>query len=116
MRYFIDRGSYRKSAVYKILEDDLHVSLDGTHWMNDYDEFKRKYPLDILDKIIAVIETNDVFKKGTHGPCQMPVKHQLMVLLQFLGKEGESNDSQRNVFKFSYGQSEICRKRVGRLK
>lgn len=113
MRYFMSRGTYRKSAAYNILEDDLNISEDGTHWLTD-DEFKRKYRVsrDILDRITAAIETNDVFKKGQRGRHQMPVKHQLMVLLHFLGKEGESNGSQRSVFKFGYGQSEKCRKRV----
>ena len=63
--------------------------------MND-SEFKRKYRVTraTLDKIPAAIETNEVFAKGARGPKQIPVKHQLMVLLHFLGKEGESNESQ----------------------
>ena len=90
-RYFAPRGTYRKSTLH------------GTHWLSD-DEFKRKYRVsrEVLDKITAIIESIDAFKKGKRGRSQMPVKHQLMVLLQFLGKEGESNDSQRNVFKYSY--------------
>ena len=113
MRYFARRGTYRKSTLQYIFEDDLHVSEDGTHWMSD-DEFKRKYRVsrEMLDKITATIENNSVFKNGKRGRRQMPVKHQLMVLLHFLGKEGESNDSQRNVFKYSCGHMENCRKRV----
>ena len=59
-----------------------------------------------------MIETNDVFKRGTQGSAQMSVKHQLMLLLHFLGKEGESNASQQNQFKVSYGASEKCQDRV----
>ena len=112
-RYFAPRGTYRKSTLQGIFDDDLRVSEDGTHWLSD-NEFKRKYRVsrEVLDKITAIIESNDVFKKGKRGRSQMPVKHQLMVLLQFLGKEGESNDSQRNVFKYSYGHMENCRNRV----
>jgi hypothetical protein len=81
--------------------------------MNDV-EFKRKYRCScpVLDKIVQKIETSDVFKRGARGPVQAPVKHQLMLLLHFLGKEGESNESQRNQFKVSYGASEKCRDRV----
>eukprot|EP00804_Cyclotella_cryptica_P022794 CCRYP_005009-RA/>CCRYP_005009-RA protein AED:0.14 eAED:0.14 QI:0/-1/0/1/-1/0/1/0/63 len=59
-------------------------------------EFKRKHICShlVLDKIVQKIETNDVFKRGTWGPAQMSVKHQLMLLLHFSGKEGESNASQ----------------------
>jgi len=42
----------------------------------------------------------------------MSVKHQLMLLLHFLGKEGESNASQWTQFKVSYGTSKKCQDRV----
>jgi hypothetical protein len=77
-------------------------------------EFKRKYRVTraTLDKITAAIETNEVFAEGTRGRKQIPVKHQLMVLLHFLGKEGESNESQRQTFKNSYGVNKEYRDRV----
>jgi hypothetical protein len=110
---YMQKRTHRKSKLQDIFEDDLFVSEDGNHWLND-NEFKRKYRCsrEALDKISAKIEGNDVFKKGSRGPSQLPVKHQLMCLLHFLGQEGESNASQRNQFKFSYGASEAYRKRV----
>lgn len=112
-RYFENRVHRKSSIEEAVFEDDLRVCEDGSHWLNDA-EFKRKYRVsrEVLDKITAAIEHNDVFKKGKRGPHQMPVKHQLMTLLQFLGKEGESNASQRSVFKTSYGRNEKNRKRV----
>ena len=90
-RYFKTR-IHRKSALQNIFEDDLWECEDDTHWMNDV-EFKRKYRCSrpVLDIIVQKIETSDVFKRGGRGPAQIPVKHQLMLLLHFLGKEGESN-------------------------
>jgi hypothetical protein len=95
-----------------IFEDDLRVSEDGTHWLNDF-EFKRKYrwSRDALDRIAGEIETHDVFKKGKRGRRQMPVKHQLMTLLHFFGCEGESNSTQRNQFKISSGRCQKHRDR-----
>ena len=69
----------------------------------------------MLDKIVEKIETNDILKRGARGPRQISVKHQLMLLLHFLGKEGESNDSQQKQFKVSYGACEKCRDRVVNL-
>ena len=59
----------------------------------------------MLDKITAAIEHNDVFAEGGRGPKQIPVKHQIMVLLQFLGKEGETNESQPQTFKWAMGRT-----------
>ena len=77
-------------------------------------EFKRKYRCSrpMLNKIVEMIETNDIFTKGARGPKQIPVKHQLMLLLHFLGKEGDLNASQQNQFKVSYGTCEKCWDRV----
>ena len=66
----------------------------------------------MLDKIVQKIKPSDVFKRGAKGPAQTKVKHQLMLLLHFLGKEDESNASQQNQFKVSYGASEKCQDRV----
>ena len=89
-------------------EEDLKVKDDGSQWLND-SEFKRKYRMSrqTLDKVTAAIENNDVFVSGTRGPIQLPIKHQLMILLQFLGKEGETNDSQRQTLKISYGANSV---------
>ena len=110
-RYATDR-TCRKSPIQNVFEDDLEENEDGTHWLNDF-EFKRKYRCsrNALDRITNEIKGNDVFKKRKRGPPQMPVKHQLMTLLHFLGSEAESNSKQRNIFKISNGR---CEKNRGR--
>ena len=109
---YITTRTCRKSEM-NIFENDLNVQEDGLHWMNESD-FKKKYRMsrDMLDKVTDIIKDHDVFKRGKRGPKQMEVKHQLMVWLNFIGKEGESNSSQRNTFKISEGVCEKCRERV----
>jgi len=109
---YISKRTCRKSSM-NIFENDLHEQEDGLQWMNDSD-FKKKYRMsrDMLDQVTDLIKDNDVFKRGKRGPKQMKVKHQLMVWLNFVGKEGESNGSQRNTFKISEGACEKCRERV----
>ncbi len=68
----------------------------------------------MLDKITAAIESNAVFDEGARGPKQIPVKYQLMVLLHFLGREGETNDSQRQMFRTGSGANQFYRDRVVR--
>eukprot|EP00804_Cyclotella_cryptica_P020793 CCRYP_016619-RA/>CCRYP_016619-RA protein AED:0.48 eAED:0.48 QI:0/-1/0/1/-1/0/1/0/91 len=87
-RYFSKR-QLRKSMTQQF-EEDLLVNEHGSLWLND-SEFKMKYQMSrqTLDKVTTAIENNEVFAAGTRGPKQLPVKHQLMLLLQFLGKEGE---------------------------
>jgi len=89
--------------------DDSHVH----NWLSD-NEFLRKYRLDrdTMECITNLIKGDLVFKKGKRGPKQIPVKHQLMIFLHFMGKEGESNSSQRDVFNISEGHCELCRERV----
>ena len=110
-RYSVKR-KYRKSPMESIFEEDLRLSEDGSHWLNDL-EFKRKYRCsrDTLDRIVEEIKTHDVFKKGKRGSRQMPVKYQLMTLLHFFGCEGESNSTQRNQFKVSSGRCQKHRDR-----
>ncbi|KAL7475254.1 hypothetical protein ACHAW6_001175, partial [Cyclotella cf. meneghiniana] len=98
----------RRGRLLAAYEEDLHENGDGSHWLND-NEFKRKYRMsrETLDKISAIIEDNNVFKCGQRGRKQAPVKLQLMMLLHFLGKEGESNSSQREQFKRGYGTTKL---------
>ena len=79
-RYFLSRNSRR--AALKSFEEDLCVEEDGRHWLSDA-EFKRKYRCtrETLDKITAAIENSPVFKQGTRGTKQIPVKQQLMISL-----------------------------------
>ncbi len=110
-RYVIERKC--RKSVSETFEDGLRVNEDGSHWLND-SEFKKKYRCTraTLDKITAAIENNPVFAEGSRGSKQIPVKHQLMILLQFLGQESENNESQRQKFKTGYGSNCEYRKRV----
>ena len=67
---------------------------------------------EMLDKVTERIQDNGMFEKCKRVPSQREVKHQLMILLHFLGKEGETNHSQRSTFKISEGHCERCRERV----
>ena len=90
-RYLVDR-KYRKST-FNIFDGDLkYDGTAGMNWMSD-EEFKRKYRMsrEHLDIITERIKGNDIFKKGSRGPSQLPVKHQLMIFLHFVGHEGQSN-------------------------
>ena len=51
---------------------------------------------EMLDFIYNEIKDCEVFEIQPRGPTQCPVKHQLMILLHFLGQEGHNNSSQRN--------------------
>ena len=92
-RYFASRICRRSSMG--IFADDLRGEDNDSTWMND-SEFKRKYRMsrEILDKVTEKIQDNGMFMKRKCGPSQREVKHQLMILLHFLGKEGETNLSQ----------------------
>ena len=83
-RYFQER-TCRKSST-NMFEYDLCKSDNGTMWLND-DEFKIKYRMsrEMLDFVCNEIKDCEVFEKRPRGPAQRPVKHQLMVLLHFLG-------------------------------
>ena len=110
-RYSASRICRRPSMG--IFADDLRGEDNDSTRMND-SEFKRKYRMSrqMLDKVTERIQDNGMFEKGKRGPSQQEVKHQLMILLHFLGKEGETNHSQRSTFKISEGHCKRCRERV----
>ena len=64
-------------------------------------EFNCKYRMtrERLGIVTNIIDGHKVFKKAKKGPCQMEMKHPLIVFFQCIGKEDESNDSQR-IFDF----------------
>ena len=112
-RYFEERVVRRMKSM-RVFEHDLQIKkIRKKTWLND-DEFKRKYRMsrENLDRVTEKIKDHSVFKRGKRGPRQTEVKHQLMVLLHFLGKEGESNDSQRSTFYIGGGSCEKFRDRV----
>ena len=104
---------YRKST-FNIFDGDLkYDGTAGMNWMTD-EEFKRKYRMsrEHLDIITERIKDNNIFKKGSRGPSQLPVKHQLMIFLHFVGHEGQNNHTQRDTFRIGAGSFELCRSRV----
>ena len=105
-RYFVPRKFCRTEI--DIFSHDLSVSEDGSHWINNC-EFKRKYRMsrEMLHLITEEIKDHDVFKNSKRGPHQMPVKHQLMILLHFLGLQSQTNHAQRNMFHISEGACEL---------
>ncbi|KAL7538614.1 hypothetical protein ACHAWF_010854 [Thalassiosira exigua] len=95
-----------------IFERDLEEREDKKHWLND-EEFLRKYRMsrEQLDAVTELIANHGVFEKQKKGRAQADVKYQLMVLLHFVGREGETNESQRNTFHISRGACEKYRDR-----
>lgn len=79
------------------------------------EEFKQKYRVsrDALDHIYEKIKDHNVFKYK-RGRKQIDPKHQLMVLLQYLGTEGSgANDpKQRAYFRIGRGSARNNRKRA----
>lgn len=110
-RYLSSRV-HRKSTSF-IFEMDLEFFSDGRGWLND-EEFLSKYRVtrDQLDMVTDVIHRADVFHPSNAGPTQMPVKHQLMVYLHFVGHEAMTDRTQRQVFLVSRGLLTNARNRV----
>ena len=96
-----------------VFETDLSVENGIDSWMSD-DEFLCKYRVtrDQLDNITTIIADDPIFARPQRGFPQMPVKHQLMIWLHFVGHEGQSNSTQREAFFVSRGMCEKARNRV----
>jgi hypothetical protein len=90
------RAKYRDGDASAIFEKDLK---EESPWLNDAD-FKDKYCLthSCFWLIVALIEDHPVFQIMKRK--QAPVEHQLMMLLCFLGTEGNgmSNRKGRSMF------------------
>eukprot|EP00804_Cyclotella_cryptica_P013933 CCRYP_002435-RA/>CCRYP_002435-RA protein AED:0.10 eAED:0.10 QI:0/0/0/1/0/0/2/0/314 len=84
---------------FDVFECDLNSSTENQNWLLD-DEFLCKYRMncDTFNAIINLIEGDPIFQRGQQGPPQLPVKHQLMIFMHFIGREGETNANQRSVF------------------
>jgi len=89
---YLFRTGYRKSNQDVFINDLNTGSGDERPWLTE-DEFKKKYRMnrEALDFITDKIKDDKVFK-NKRGPKQMNPKmnpkHQLMVLLDYLGTEG----------------------------
>ena len=91
-----------------VIEEDLAVDNGIDSWMSN-NEFlcKHRVTRDQLDKITNIIADDPIFCRPNRGFPQMPVKHQLMIWLHFVGHEGQSNATQ-----WSRGMCEKARKRI----
>ena len=110
-RYLAPRTQRKMTSC--IFEMDLETTSDSHGWLND-EEFLSKYRVtrEQLDMVTDVIHKADVFHPGKNGPTQMPVKHQLMVYLHFVGHEGMTDRMQRQVFLVSRGALTNARNHV----
>ncbi len=92
-RYFGARS--RREGNMDVFDADLSVENGIDSWMTD-DEFLCKYRVtrDQLDHITSIIADDPIFARPQRGSPQMPVKHQLMIWLHFVGHEGQSNSTQ----------------------
>jgi len=107
-RYLAPRVS-RKSGL-NIFEEDLDP--DADYRSNDR-QFRNKYRVsrNSVYSIAGEIKDDPIFK-NLRGPKQAPVEHQLMTLLNYMGHEGSTNDSQRNTFRIGTGTCEDYRRRA----
>ena len=83
-RYIVTRSA--RKHPYNAFHAELNENDDDLNWLND-DEFLCKYRMDrdTLDAMTNIIKGDPVFKRGTRGPKQIPVKHQLMIFMHFFG-------------------------------
>ena len=98
--------------MVNIFEEDFDTG-DVTSWMSD-EEFLCKYRVtcEQPDAITVVIAEDSIFKKPKRGFPQMPVTHQLMIWLHFVGHKGQSDSKQHDNFKISRG---MCRNSCKRI-
>ena len=117
-RYHQKRTNYRKSKLQIVFDEDLNEEeLDGEKpWLNDR-EFLQKYRMsrDSFSAIHDLIKDNDAFAdKYKSGRKQASSKYQLLVLLKYLGTEGNgaSNPNLRNFFGIGEGTAGLYRDRA----
>jgi hypothetical protein len=110
-RYSIPRTA--RKHQFDVFECDLNDSEDNQNWLSD-DEFLCKYRMsrDTLEAVTNLIKGDQIFQRGQRGPPQLLVKHQLMIFMHFIGREGETNGNQRSVFHISQGRCQKARDRV----
>ena len=62
-----------------------------------------------MHEITQEIKDDLIFARAQRGRRQMPVKHQLMIWLLFIGHEGNACPNQYEVFKISKGMRKKAR-------
>ena len=124
-RYLFRSSSYRKGNSEEIFNKDLFDPVADEEeddsiakeevWLNE-EEFLQKYRMSrtsfkvLLDKI----KGHQVFHPPNAKREQVPVAHQLMTWLKYVGTEGSgaSSSNQRNTFRISKGAADLYRRRV----
>ena len=86
---YLKRQCCRKGSI-NVFQEDLAEDNGINSWMSD-DKFLCKYRVnrDQLERITTIIADDLVFSQSNRGFPQMPVKHQLMIWLHFIGHEGQ---------------------------
>jgi hypothetical protein len=89
----------RRQPLNVFLEG-LSTNQDCNYWLSN-DEFLCKYRVsrESLHEITQEIKDDLIFARAQRGRRQMPVKHQLMIWLHFIGHEGNTCPNQGKVFK-----------------
>lgn len=114
---YIERGPYRNENVCVFTRDlQEHPPGGGKPWLND-SEFQEKYRMSRIafHAICDLIRNHPVFsEKRISGRKQAPVEHQLMILLFYLGVEGNgaSNHKVRSGFSIGRGTAQKYRARA----
>jgi hypothetical protein len=103
--------TYRKYSN-KQFEDDLET--DNEAFLND-EEFLGKYGMshESFELLVSKIKDHPIFKQKAIGRKQLPVSHQLMYLLKYLGTGGDGafNLNLRCVFKKGRGSAKLYKDR-----
>jgi hypothetical protein len=111
LRYSTFSGvNYCKGCASAVCQEDLNKD---SHWLNAA-EFKCKHRMtrSTFWVIVGLIKDHPVFQGGKRK--QVPVEHQLMMLLCFLGTEGNgmSNRRGRSVFRLGKGTITVYKDRA----
>jgi DDE superfamily endonuclease len=117
-KYVYDRPKIRK-VRYAFVEDLISSpNSNGTvlPWLTDT-EFKQKYRMTRISfhQLVNLIKDDPVFQRTYNkGNGQAPVEHQLMVLLKYLGTQGNgaNNEHIRQLFKIGSGTADLFKMRA----
>jgi hypothetical protein len=115
-RYTFRPKTYQKYNN-KQFEDDLETYDEA--FLND-EEFlgKDRMSRESFELLVSKIEDHPVFKQKAIGRKQLPVSHQLMYLLKYLGTggDGASNPNLRSVFKKGRGSAKLYKDRCVKVR
>jgi hypothetical protein len=115
-RRYLFRGRQRRSGIHECLflcgltEDSTEIP-----WLNDV-EFISEFRVSRTSFVALhdMIKDHPIFKSGRRGPKQAPSEFQLLVLLRFLGMDGNGNGGpkMRSFFRIGKGTVQVYRDRA----